>query len=57
VSDVVGTPVDRVDGHAKVTGTATYAAEVPVANVAHAVIVGSTIATGRLARRRARRPA
>jgi xanthine dehydrogenase YagR molybdenum-binding subunit len=50
MTDVVGTPVDRVDGRAKVTGTATYAAEVAVANVAHAVIVGSTVATGRLAR-------
>ena len=43
---VVGEPVDRVDGRLKVTGKATYAAEVPVANVAHAVIVGSAIARG-----------
>jgi xanthine dehydrogenase YagR molybdenum-binding subunit len=50
MSDLIGAPVDRVDGQAKVTGTATYAAEVQVANVAHAVIVGSAVATGRLAR-------
>jgi xanthine dehydrogenase YagR molybdenum-binding subunit len=44
----VGTPIDRLDAQAKVTGQATYAAEVPVANVAHAVIVGSTVARGSL---------
>ena len=44
----VGTAVDRVDGKKKVTGGATYAAEVEVANVAHAVIVGSTIARGKV---------
>lgn len=43
-----GKPIDRVDGHAKVTGAATYSADVPVANVAHAVIVGSTISRGRV---------
>jgi xanthine dehydrogenase YagR molybdenum-binding subunit len=47
-SPAIGAPIDRVDAHAKVTGAATYAAEVPVANVAHAVIVGSDIARGRL---------
>jgi xanthine dehydrogenase YagR molybdenum-binding subunit len=46
---LVGKPIDRVDGHAKVTGKATYAAEVQVANVAHAVIVGSRVATGTVA--------
>src|SRR5215210_2147054 len=45
----VGAPLDRVDGRLKVTGTAPYSAEMPVANVAHAVIVGSTVATGRIA--------
>ena len=45
---LVGTGIDRVDGRKKVTGTATYAAEVQVANVAHAVIVGSTIGRGRI---------
>lgn len=42
----VGRPIDRVDGRAKVTGAAVYAAEVPVANVAYGVIVGSAIARG-----------
>ena len=37
---LIGTDIDRVDGVKKVTGRATYAAEVQVANVAHAVIVG-----------------
>lgn len=44
----VGSPIDRVDARLKVTGKATYAAEVQVANVAHAVIVGSTVARGRV---------
>jgi xanthine dehydrogenase YagR molybdenum-binding subunit len=44
----VGTPIDRIDAVAKVTGTAGYAADTPVANVVHAVIVGSTVAHGRL---------
>jgi xanthine dehydrogenase YagR molybdenum-binding subunit len=44
----VGQPIDRVDGRAKVTGAAVYAAEVPVANVAYAVIVGSAVARGEL---------
>jgi xanthine dehydrogenase YagR molybdenum-binding subunit len=45
---VVGTPIERIDARAKVTGKAAYAAEVAVAHVAHAVIVGSTVARGRL---------
>jgi len=48
VKPAAGTPIDRIDARAKVTGQANYAAEVPVDNVAHAVIVGSTIAHGRL---------
>ncbi|HEU4733603.1 MAG TPA: xanthine dehydrogenase family protein molybdopterin-binding subunit [Kofleriaceae bacterium] len=45
---IVGTGIDRVDGRKKVTGGATYAAEVQVANVAHAVIVGSTVGRGHI---------
>ena len=45
----IGAPLDRVDGVAKVTGRADYAADVPVAHVTHAVIVTSTIARGRIA--------
>jgi xanthine dehydrogenase YagR molybdenum-binding subunit len=43
-----GMGIDRVDARLKVTGTAPYAAEIPVANVVHAVIVESTIAKGRI---------
>jgi xanthine dehydrogenase YagR molybdenum-binding subunit len=41
--------MDRVDGRLKVTGGARYAAEFPVANLAYAVIVQSTVPTGRIA--------
>jgi len=44
----IGAPIERIDARAKVTGAAAYAADMPVAGVAHAVIVGSTIARGRL---------
>ena len=44
----VGEPLDRVDGRLKVTGGAKYAAEFPVPRVAHAVLVTSTIASGRV---------
>ena len=46
---VVGTPIDRVDGRAKVTGAAGYAADARPAGCANAVIVQSTIARGRIA--------
>jgi xanthine dehydrogenase YagR molybdenum-binding subunit len=45
----VGSPRSRVDGRAKVTGTATYAAEFPSPDLAHAYIVESGIARGRIA--------
>jgi xanthine dehydrogenase YagR molybdenum-binding subunit len=44
----VGRALDRVDGPLKVTGKAQYAAEIPVANVAHAVIVTSPVGRGKL---------
>jgi len=44
----LGQPLDRVDGRLKVTGGARYAAEFAIPNVAHAVIVTSTIAKGRI---------
>jgi xanthine dehydrogenase YagR molybdenum-binding subunit len=43
---LVGRGVDRVDGRLKVTGGADFAADVPAAHVAHAVIVTSAIARG-----------
>ena len=42
----VGAPVNRVDGRLKVTGAARYTAEVPVENLAYAVMVQSEIARG-----------
>ena len=42
----VGQPVSRVDGPAKVTGQATYAAEFNLKNLAHAALVTSTISKG-----------
>jgi xanthine dehydrogenase YagR molybdenum-binding subunit len=44
----IGDPIIRVDGHAKVTGTAKFSAEFDFPNLAHAVIVTSTIANGRI---------
>jgi xanthine dehydrogenase YagR molybdenum-binding subunit len=44
----VGSPRSRVDGPAKVTGQATYAAEFTAADLAHGYIVESAIARGRI---------
>lgn len=44
----IGKPLDRVDGRLKVTGAARYAAEFPLKNMAHAVLVQSAIAKGRI---------
>jgi xanthine dehydrogenase YagR molybdenum-binding subunit len=44
----VGRAIDRVDGPLKVTGKAQYAAEIPVANLTHALIVGSALGPGKL---------
>lgn len=46
----IGEPLDRVDGAAKVSGRATYAAEFPAADVAYAWLVMSDIPCGRIAR-------
>jgi xanthine dehydrogenase YagR molybdenum-binding subunit len=48
MSKVIGEPLDRVDGHLKVTGKATYTADHNIPNVAHAVLVTSAIAKGRI---------
>jgi xanthine dehydrogenase YagR molybdenum-binding subunit len=46
---IIGAALNRVDGHAKVTGTARYAAEaVKFPNQAEAVLVQSTIGAGRI---------
>ncbi|HVY59334.1 MAG TPA: xanthine dehydrogenase family protein molybdopterin-binding subunit [Xanthobacteraceae bacterium] len=46
----LGKPTSRVDGHAKVTGAAKYAAEFNVPGVAHGFVVTSAIAKGRIRR-------
>lgn len=45
---VIGKPLPRVDGRAKVTGAARYAAEFNQPNQTYAVIVSSTIGLGRI---------
>ncbi|MFG2360365.1 xanthine dehydrogenase family protein molybdopterin-binding subunit [Streptomyces mirabilis] len=46
----VGQPVDRVDGPAKVTGSARYSAEITVPGTTYAAIVGARTARGRITR-------
>jgi xanthine dehydrogenase YagR molybdenum-binding subunit len=46
----LGKPTSRVEGRAKVTGIAKYAAEYNVPGVAHGVVVSSAIAKGRIMR-------
>ncbi len=46
----IGQPINRVDGHAKVTGAAKYAAEYQVPDLAYGFVVSSTIARGRVTR-------
>ena len=46
----IGTDLSRVDGRAKVTGAAKYAAEFNTPGLAHASLVTSTIPKGRIAR-------
>jgi xanthine dehydrogenase YagR molybdenum-binding subunit len=43
----IGQPVERVDGHAKVTGAGRYSAEILLPDVAYAVLVGAEVAAGR----------
>ncbi|HEX2885355.1 xanthine dehydrogenase family protein molybdopterin-binding subunit [Vineibacter terrae] len=44
-----GQPAPRIDGRLKVTGGARYAADLPLNNLAHAVLVTSDIARGKVA--------
>lgn len=48
VHSAVGSGLRRVEGVAKVTGQARYAAEFPLTDLAHGVVVQSTIAKGRI---------
>jgi xanthine dehydrogenase YagR molybdenum-binding subunit len=45
---ILGPGVDRVDGPLKVTGTAPYPSDVSYPNLAHAALVRSTVACGRI---------
>lgn len=49
MKQVVGLPVDRVEGRAKVTGGARYTADTEIPGVLHGFLVMSTIANGRIA--------
>ena len=44
----VGRPIDRVDGAVKTTGASEYTADRPYPDLAHATLVHSTIARGRI---------
>ena len=44
----MGQAIVRIDARAKVTGTARFASDMPVSNPAHAYLVTSTIARGRI---------
>jgi xanthine dehydrogenase YagR molybdenum-binding subunit len=48
MAEAVGRPMDRIDGRAKITGAARYAVEHQPARLAHAALVMSTIARGRI---------
>jgi xanthine dehydrogenase YagR molybdenum-binding subunit len=45
---VVGTPVRRVDGPAKVSGAARYSAEITPPATTYLAVVGATIGSGRV---------
>jgi xanthine dehydrogenase YagR molybdenum-binding subunit len=50
MTSYIGTATSRVDGRAKVTGMAKYAGEFNQTGLAHASVVASTIAKGRIVR-------
>ena len=47
-SKLVGKPIDRVEGHLKVAGKATYTAENHFDELCHGVMVGATIGKGKV---------
>ncbi len=49
MSAIIGEPLSRVDGKLKVTGAAKFTAEFQIPNLAHAVMLQSTIPNGRIA--------
>ena len=46
----IGQPISRVDGHAKVTGGAKYAAEHNIPNLVYGCVVSSAVAKGKITR-------
>jgi xanthine dehydrogenase YagR molybdenum-binding subunit len=48
VQDVIGKPLDRIDGPKKVSGKATYAAEYALDNVAYGFLVRATVGAGKI---------
>jgi xanthine dehydrogenase YagR molybdenum-binding subunit len=48
MADIIGQPIDRKDGKLKVTGTATYAAEFQVDNIAYGFTLQSSISKGHI---------
>ena len=47
-TEITGKPIDRVDGRLKITGAATYSAEFNIPNLAHGVVITSTITKGHI---------
>ncbi len=47
-TEITGKPIDRVEGRLKITGAATYSAEFNIPNMAHGVIITSTITKGHI---------
>ena len=45
---IIGKPIDRIDGPKKVSGTATYAAEYAIDNVAYGYLVRATVGAGKI---------
>ena len=54
---VIGEALNRIDGLLKVTGTAEYATDYKIANLAYAVIFKSEIAAGTIRAKRKKRRA
>ncbi|WP_206302286.1 hypothetical protein [Streptomyces sp. WAC 01438] len=48
MSPIVGSPLARIDGRAKVTGAATYTADTEVRGALHGFLALSTVAGGRI---------
>src|SRR5260370_7516621 len=48
MSTAIGQPINRVDGHAKIPGTGCYSAEIALAHMTYAVLLGAHVASGRI---------